>query len=441
MRKSVIVFLILIQILMIFVFQNMYFLFKGLYETDLHNLEQQQNLKENMNRLRKVFFLLSLLTGIFLIATGVYLAYVYKKGRREDGVKKGISPLQNYLLELKDSEIALKDQVEKQHERAARDEELNKTIVNNMDAALLLLNENGQIEIFNAQAQTLFKQSYANAKNNFLNAVLGEFPELLEFISGNRGKLATQDVKSGGLTLETHIIHIPRAGTLVMVREVTALREREEIERKDKNFIMLGEMTAYLAHEVRNSLGVIYGYSKNVQSDLDKNGQDDQVKKVQKVTREIEFLTSMMETFLNFSKPVRVKNREKIDVVRLLRKIGQDTGVEILPSRSDFTVETDPALIGSVFSNLILNAQEAGATRVKVDIEDDARLTMRVRDNGRGIKKADREKIWYPLFTNKEKGTGMGLALVRKILTTLNANIQLVESDSRGTEFKLVFFD
>ncbi|MFC2155624.1 ATP-binding protein, partial [Acidobacteriota bacterium] len=59
----------------------------------------------------------------------------------------------------------------------------------------------------------------------------------------------------------------------------------------------------------------------------------------------------------------------------------------------------------------------------------------------KGIDDKIKEKIWYPFFTNKKKGTGMGLAIIRKIVNSLNGDISLVESGSRGSTFKITFYN
>jgi len=440
MKKSVIVFLIVIEILLIFVFQNIYFLFKSLEGADLSAPGRWETWGTNFSRMRKIFFLLSAVTGIFLIGTGIYLAFSYRKSKGKYQAEGGIPPLQNYLLELKDSETSLKDMVEKQQEKAVKEENLSRSIVNNMDAAIVLIGPGERIDIFNAEAEAIFGQSYAHARNNAMDNILGGFPELVTYIRDHSGVRTSADVRCGRRILETHVIPMPRVGVLLMIRDVTALREREAIDQKNRNFIMLGDMTAFLAHEVRNSLGVIYGYAKSFQSGIKRNGEPEGGDKMKKVTREIEFLSEMMEKFLNFSKPVPVAIKEPVDLIGLVRRLARDKGLRIDVPDGQFTVDGDPALLASVFTNLFLNAREAGATRVEVEMSEETQPKIVIRDDGKGIPDEELEKIWYPLFTTKEKGTGMGLAIVRKILNSMGANIWLLETGRTGTSFQIDFF-
>ena len=62
------------------------------------------------------------------------------------------------------------------------------------------------------------------------------------------------------------------------------------------------------------------------------------------------------------------------------------------------------------------------------------------QDNGKGIDHQLKEKIWYPFFTTKEKGTGMGLAIIRKVVNALNGEITLLETSPEETTFKIIFY-
>jgi signal transduction histidine kinase len=438
MKKKVVILLILVQILLLFIFQNIYFLFKEMEGINVSDLNAKTEFWGNIKQMRKTFSVLSILVGIFLLASGIYLGVLYKKSKDEMKVK-GISPLQNYLEELRDTEITLKDMIEKQQENVLRKEELNKSIVDNINAAIIFVNQHGRIDTFNVNAEKLFAQSYANAINNTLENILKPFPELIGCIGVNQGEKKSLEVHSSERTFWLDLIPMKKTGVLIILKDITEERRREEIERKNKNFVMLGEMTAFLTHEVRNSLGAIYGYTKSIGSEISKIGKEGLGHKVNKVNQEIELLSCMMESFLGFSKPVHVERSEKINLNDLIRKIGRENKLKIDIENQDVFFHSDPVLINSVFSNLFINAKEARANRIEIIFRNEPNLEIIFRDNGQGLKPDISEKIWYPLFTTKEKGTGMGLALVKKIMHSLGGDIQLVESTPRGTTFKIMF--
>ncbi len=427
MKKATVVLLLVIQITLLFIFQNIYSLFKGYEEI---GITDRALLMENMQKLRKIFSGLSIITGLLLIGTGFYLVFLFKKSKEKPEYRI-IPPLQDYLLQLKNRESKLKDIVETQQEKVIQKEELNKNIINNINAAIIFLNPSGRIEIFNAVAEALFSQSYANAKNNFLSKILSGFPEIVTFIDLHKDKKISREITSDEKIFWTHLNPIDKIGVLIIIRDITDEKKREEIDRRNSNFIMLGEMTAFLAHEVKNSLGVICGYTSTIKSEK---------KKTERINNEIRFLTDMMESFLSFSKPVTINKKEEMDLVPLLKKIADEKEVSVEIEDKRVTFENDPVLIQSIFSNLLLNSKEAGADRIKITFKKGKNFEIFLKDNGKGIDPKIREKIWYPFFTTKDKGTGMGLASIRKIINSLNGEILLKSTSSSGTTFKIIFY-
>jgi signal transduction histidine kinase len=148
----------------------------------------------------------------------------------------------------------------------------------------------------------------------------------------------------------------------------------------------------------------------------------------------------MMESFLSFSKPVTIDKREEMDLVPLLKKIADEKELSIKMTDKHVTLENDIVLIHSIFSNLILNSKEAGADRIEVTFKKGKNLKIFLKDNGKGIDPKIQEKIWYPFFTTKEKGTGMGLPSIRKIINSLDGEILLQSTSSSGTTFKIIFY-
>jgi PAS domain S-box-containing protein len=331
--------------------------------------------------------------------------------------------------------------IEKQSENVLEKEELSRNIVDNINAAIIFVNQHGRIDTFNANAERLFSQSYANAIHNSLENILRPFPELVEQIQMNQGEeKKSLEVGSSERIFRLDLIPMKKIGRLIIIKDITEQRRREEIDRENRNFVMLGEMTAFLTHEVRNSLGVIYGYTKSMGNEIGELKSAALDHKMAQVNQEIESLSRLMESFLGFSKPVRLERSEEVDLGELIAQVAQETGLRVRMKNQDHFLHSDPVLIKSVFSNLMINAREAGASRIQVEFGETPNLEIRFADNGEGLQPDTGDKIWYPLFTTKEKGTGMGLALVRKILHSLGGDIQLLESDSRGTSFKITFF-
>jgi two-component system nitrogen regulation sensor histidine kinase GlnL len=498
MKKSFIVLIILIQVIALFVFENMYSLFKNLEKIEIANIiansEMQADLHvlKTLRRLpipypanyfdqilpaepgkdsrqimpsgkkqvlllkkqldssksllfkktiqstqseafRSVLKILSILTvflGIFIIACSIYLVFLLrKKGPPQN--TEAITPLQEYLLEMKNSELELKNQVAAQSKSSIKIEELNKSIINTIHLAVIFTDTAGKIEIFNPAAQKYFQRSFAHAKNNSLADVLHDHPELLAFIAMDQKKISGE-IESAGRIFYTDVVPVGSSGRLIVIRDVSSDRKKEKIQRLNANLMMLGEMAASLAHEIRNSLGVILGYSKAIRTEPGKTG---------KITREIHFLSAMMESFLKFARPVEKVKHMKIALGPLIAASAVAHSLAVQLPENDLEIESDPLLMNVIFSNLLLNASQAGAKHLKVEFSPGENMAITISDDGPGIAAAVRDKIWLPFFSTRDKGTGMGLATVKKLVSALNGDIQLLDDEKPGATFRIVFYN
>ncbi len=388
---------------------------------------------DSISKLKGFMSAFIVLFGIFTLITGIYLVVLFK--RKREVIEPSQMPLlQNYLSKLKESESVLKEIIDEQKVSVIKSEEVNKKIINRINAAIVLVNENNRIELFNPSAEKIFGKSAIFAKNNVIGEVFKGFPEIVRFIEENGDDGTSGNVESGDILFLVELLPIKSFGNLIIIRDITKEKRREDIINSRKNFMMLGEMTAFLTHEIRNSLGVIYGYSKTLKSEPEKT---------KKINNEIVFLTNMMENFLNFSKPLNLSKVSEVDLSLLVKLICKENKIDLtVNKKTEKLFQSDPNLLRSVFSNLTLNAKESGADSITVNILDKEKNTIAIEfiDNGSGIDDEKKDKIWYPFYTSKPKGTGMGLSIVKKIVNFLNGEITLIKSDTEGTIFLITFY-
>ncbi len=229
---------------------------------------------------------------------------------------------------------------------------------------------------------------------------------------------------------------------IVMLRRVKFLRG--EMERQSR-LVYLGEIAGSLAHEIRNPLNTI---NMNIQLLEEQMGQTDEnaAKKIHRVRNEVIRLDSILTSFLRFARPPKLSPK-KVDVKDLLTRIEDFFGPEVEGAGIHLEVDIeedmppvngDPEQLRQLFLNLLLNARDATAKGGKIRIsawKTTRRVHVAVEDNGCGIEKKELEKIFEPYKTSKEHGTGVGLAIVRRIVMDHGGSIRVESTVGQGTTF------
>jgi signal transduction histidine kinase len=210
-------------------------------------------------------------------------------------------------------------------------------------------------------------------------------------------------------------------------------------------------MAAHIAHEVRNPLASI-GLNAELLGDEIVDRGEEARRLVTSIIGEVDRLTEITETYLRFARLPRPKlERENLgtivtSVVAMARgelaQAGIGITVDVAPGLPD--VAADEAQLRQALINLIRNAREAmsdgGARRIDVAVRESAvRIAIVVHDSGPGIGAADIGKIFDPFFSTKDKGTGLGLALVQQIVVEHGARIEVQTAPGQGTTFAITF--
>ncbi len=235
--------------------------------------------------------------------------------------------------------------------------------------------------------------------------------------------------------------------------EIKHLQEQVELKRR---LTVLGEMSAGIAHEFRNFMGTIMGFAKLISKRLE--AQDSRQSMVEAIMREIGAMDRLIEQLLSFGRRAEL-NLVSVDLEAFLHK----QILHVLTQVSEHArpklklafpqglprVAIDDVLMRQALNNLLQNAVEAmphgGELRVAVKALDQGILTgkdsgevvIEIGDTGIGIPKDKLDKIFLPFFTTKEKGTGMGLALVHKIILSHNGRINAESVEGQGTTFRI----
>ncbi len=229
------------------------------------------------------------------------------------------------------------------------------------------------------------------------------------------------------------------------LREQTeVLFQTEEHLRRADRLSALGELSAGMAHEIRNPLGSIRGAAEILKDDYGPGTPKAEF--VQILLKETERLNTIVQEFLNFARP-RQPEFHEADVNEVLDSVLTLTAQ---PARTaGITVErrldpllgkrnVDAGLLKQAFLNLVLNAIQAmpqGGTLVVATALRDGALEVRVADSGAGIAPEHRRKLFSPFFTTKRDGTGLGLAITYRIIENHRGTIDVESEPGKGTTF------
>lgn len=229
------------------------------------------------------------------------------------------------------------------------------------------------------------------------------------------------------------------------LREQTdVLFETEEQLRRADRLSALGELSAGMAHEIRNPLGAIKGAAEILRDDY--SPDDKKFEFIQILLKETDRLNHIVQEFLGFARPKQperapVDVNEALESVLLLtaqeaRKAG--VVVEKRLDRSLVQLNLDAGLLKQAFLNLVLNAIQAmpqgGTLTVETSMPDNS-LEVRIADTGTGMTEENRKKLFSPFFTTKKNGTGLGLAITYRIIENHKGVIDVKSEPGKGTVF------
>lgn len=229
------------------------------------------------------------------------------------------------------------------------------------------------------------------------------------------------------------------------------LQQAQASLRRSERLAALGQLTAGLAHELRNPLGIIKASAEmlNQKSVLEKPQIATEMASY--IESEVDRMNGLITSFLNFARPLEL-HPVMADLNEVVAELARRQStpaasrnvslkVEIAPEASHFLF--DPALLSIALSNLLQNAIQASrpggtitirATRSQDEIE------ILVADQGEGISAQNLENIFNPFFTTKSNGVGLGLAIVSKIVDEHQGKISATSEVDKGTTFRITLF-
>lgn len=222
------------------------------------------------------------------------------------------------------------------------------------------------------------------------------------------------------------------------------LEIEDQLRRADR-LTALGELSAGMAHEIRNPLGSIRGTAEILHDAFPPDHKYAEFTII--LVKEVDRLNQVLEDFLRFVRPepsehIRFLPAETLrEVLQLGEVQARKANVNIVTEIPDLPeTEGEAGQFKQVFLNLVLNAVQAmtsgGQLHVIAEVCDNW-VTCRFIDNGPGIPKENLDRIFNPFFTTKQEGTGLGLAITSRIVENAGGRIKVESEEGEGTTFTL----
>ena len=363
--------------------------------------------------------------------------------------------MQAVIQKLREQEKEVAALQKRDRERAEQTEKLSEAVTRNMPAGLLLISSAGLITSANPAAEAALGVRALSYRR--YTEALGSDSPLTKLIAGCLAQARTYrreeieyatpggELRRLGVTISPILSSTGQAaGALCLLSDLTELAALQHQVQVKESLAALGELSAGIAHEFKNSLATISGYAQMIRSET----KGDVGENAQRIIEQTRALAHVVTEFLKFARPLELSN-EEVALNSLVERAIEEVRdampeVEISVTGEMEQVLGDEALLRQALLNLVRNAAEAAANQsfggrvmVRGTLEQTAGRPVQrisISDNGPGIPATDLSRIFAPFYTTKINGTGLGLAVVQKIVLQHGGAVEARNRPEGGAE-------
>ncbi|MCP5107995.1 MAG: hypothetical protein GY950_31690 [bacterium] len=329
---------------------------------------------------------------------------------------------------------------------------LNNTVLEKMENGFIVSDSNGVIISYNEKSKSLLK---LDSQTNIFDLLASSVPAKPDENSdGSPRSLLNREyyfeIETNGFVLGVShsIIENIYSFERVYVFIITDLSEKREIEKKLKqkeHFALIGEMSAGIAHEIRNPLASISGSVQFLSKELKLDTEYQHLMEI--IVKESSRLSNSIEVFLDYAKTTPLQ-KTGFDLAQVVNDVAElvainHPGITLVKKYSEGNlIHADLKKVDQVIWNLINNSVKAlnGKGIIEVNIyKKDSGPCLSVKDNGVGIDAGQLEKIFVPFYSRFTSGIGLGMAIVKRIIDEHNFDININSEKNIGTEVIICF--
>lgn len=338
----------------------------------------------------------------------------------------------------------------------------HENIVHSISSGVFTTDEGGRITSFNPAAQEATGYSLAQVQGRPWRDVFNWHPDQTadkQDEGAANVRFEVECTRAGGNRLVLGMTLSPlqeRGRTTGMVgvfKDLTQIRDLEEEMRRKEWLASLGEMSAGMAHEIRNPLGALAGAMQMLRKDLHADETSQRLMDI--AIREATRLDTIITEFLQYARPPALNlgeydlNKllaETLDLVQHEARTRTNIRIEAKLSHDALVGQVDQDQLKQVFWNLATNAFDAmpkggqltiatGCRSIDVGGRKGDVIEISFQDSGEGISKKNLDNIFLPFFTTKKQGSGLGLAAVHRIVDLHGGWIKVESKEHEGSRF------
>jgi two-component system sensor histidine kinase HydH len=335
---------------------------------------------------------------------------------------------------------------------------LTGNVLEAMHSAVVAVDKDGKIIMFNRLAEDIFSISRENAVNQDYQAVFPNDECLLK--QTLERQRTTREVEREFRTFsgEDKFLIIGTSclfdegkkfnGGVAVIHDITELKKYEEEAKRSERLSALGNLAAGVAHEIRNPLNAISITAQRLKSEFTpQRDKEEYIFFIKTILDEIKRLDNIINQFLSLAKAQKL-NLVSTDMGRFLNEVVDLVEIEAKEKNIRVTREftslpetkIDPDELKKALLNIMLNGIQAtplgGTLNINVYLNDSQKdVLIKIKDSGMGIPKENLSKIFQPYFSTKEKGTGLGLSIAHRVITDHKGKIEVESELGKGTVF------
>ncbi|MBC2696566.1 MAG: PAS domain S-box protein [Desulfobacteraceae bacterium] len=328
---------------------------------------------------------------------------------------------------------------------------LHKSIIESVDTGILTVDLNRNIKSFNKGAEEISGFLRSEIIDKKIDYVLPVFLNILnkenQWKQGSRFEAADSGKILGCSVSPLVDGNRKKIGDILIFQDLTTIKEMESHIEKNKRLAFVGEMAASLAHEIRNPLASISGPIQMLSKNLEMDETDRRLMQI--ILRGKDRLEGFVKDFLLLARP-KQSERKDIDVKAIIDDVLESLrfssewreDIEVIKNLCNQTsIYGNKAEIRQVIWNIISNAVQAmpDGGRLKIETSEvfnDTKeyIEIWISDNGCGIEEKDQDRVFEPFYTTKENGTGLGMAIVYRIVESHMGKIKIKSKSGKGTD-------